>query len=364
MTRDDNDAILDIIQALRSTNSKMEKQVILAENKGFDAWYDYLLAVYNPFRTYGRSGDKDGDQDNLENLKLCRSLNAGISEVTINKVYDNLIPTASKMNKAYDYGKKPKPLSFPLWAGIKYDGNYVNIVVTDEGEKFYTSGGHEYSHPGHGMDLLEGFVYMAERIYGEGKLGDRRRCSLEGPKGAKVAKSDNHYKIFDCVTLSDFNTGQSVVGYEARRSFIPLKYRGEERHVDCMEELEAFLKEVVDAKLEGLVMKDPDWKWKDTKSRRITFAKWKKIPTADLICVDEIEGTGNAKGYLGSIRLRDSLDRHVNVGSGLTRDISYPCGNYVGRVVEISYEHINPSGTYIQPRVEGLREDKTIDDID
>jgi len=356
--------LLEIIEELRSSNSKLFKEALLRDHSDNQEWKDYLVEVYNPFITYGESGDKNYNQDNLTNLKLCRSLNAGITAVTINKAYPGLIPTASKMNKAYDYGKKAKELGFPLYAGLKYDGNYVNIITTEASVEFYTSGGHQYVHDNHDLDLPVGFVYMAERIHGLGKLGDRRGCALEGPKGAKFAKEANTYKIFDCVTLADFTEGISVAKYRDRQHLVPAAHKGEEKIFYNLEELEEWLDRLVDQGYEGIVMKQPDWFWKDTKSRKVEFAKWKKIPTADLVCVEEFEGEGNARGFLGSIRLRDSLGRYVNVGSGLARDIPYPCGSFVDRVVEISYEHINPKGTYIQPRVEGIREDKGIDDID
>lgn len=361
MHRDTQDAIFDIIQALRLNNSKLYKKEILRENYDFQPWLDYLVEVYNPFILYGKTGYKNGDQDDLENLKLCRSINAGVTAVTINKIYKNLIPTASKMNKAYDFGKKPKALDFPLWAAIKYDGNYVNIAVNDEGTKFFTSGGHEYTHDIE-LDLSPGFVYMAERIAGEGKLGDRRRCSLEGGVGAKYAKLENSYRIFDCVTLSDFHTGLAVAGYEDRRNFLPNENRADERKFTTMEDLEEWLNALVDIGYEGIVMKDPGWKWKDTKSRTAKFYKWKKRQTADLYCIEELEGEGNSQGIIGSIKLRDSMGRIVSVGSGLSLNGDLPFGSYVGNVVEIEYEHI--ADTYIQPTVVGIRHDKQKEDID
>ncbi len=354
--------ILGIIHELRATNSKLAKTQILVDHRHNQMWVDYLQEVYNPFITYGRTGNKNGDQDDLENLKLCRSLNAGITAVTINKVHGPIIPTASRMMKAYDYGKKPKEIPGPYYVGTKYDGNYVNIISSN-GLTFFTSGGHEYTHDTE-MRLPSGFVFAAERIAGDGLLGDRRRCSLEGPKGAKFAKPDNIYKIFDCIPISDFNNGGSDHPYSVRRKMIPEQHAGDERLVHTWGEVEAYLDSLVGVGGEGVVIKHPDMLWRDSKSRRADFCKWKKIPTADLLCVDEFEGEGNAQGFLGSIRLRDSLGRHVNVGSGLARDIPFPSGGYVGRVIEISYEHINPEGTYVQPRVERIRTDKEINDID
>ncbi len=356
--------MLSIINELRGTSSKLLKEVILRRHADNIEWKEYLLSVYNPFVTYGVTGDKNESQDDLENLKLCRSLNAGVTAVTINKVYPGLIPTASKMMKAYDYGKKPKPLNFPMYAGIKYDGNYVNIVVTPEDTRFYTSGGHEYSHWEVYLGLPAGFVYMAERIKGEGLLGDRRGCSLEGPKGSQFAKGENTYKIFDCVSLEDFELGSSSVPYQERRGRIPFEHAAGEIIINSIDDAEEWLDGLVSEGIEGLVLKSFDMKWRDSKSRRTDFVKWKKRQTADLLCIEEIEGEGNSKGIIGSLRLRDSLGREFNVGSGLSLNGDLPFGSYVGYVCEIEYEHINPAGTYIQPVVIGIRKDKEIDDID
>ena len=365
MTSTERIAILDIIQALRSDNSKLVKLRILGENWDYQPWLDYLEAVYDPFVVYGVSGDKNNHQDDLENLKLCRSVNAGITAVSINKAYPGLIPTASKMMKAYDYGKKPKALpGGGFWAGVKYDGNYVNIVnSTAGGRQFYTSGGHEYTHDIE-LHLKEGYVYMAERIHGDGKLGDRRRCSLEGPKGAKFAKIDNHYKIFDVVTIGDFNAGKAVADYDDRKSLIPTEYASEERWCDTLEEAEAWLDELISEGYEGIMMKQPNLYWRDSKSRKVDCCKWKKRLTADLYCIEEVEGEGNSQGIIGSIRLRDAAGLEFSVGSGLSLNGDLPFGSYVGNVVEIGYEHINPEGTYVQPVVVRIRHDKHKTDID
>ena len=366
MDNEEKVAILDIIQALRSTNSKLEKLRILNENGDYIPWLDYLVDVYDPFVTYGVSGNKNDLQDDLHNLQLCRSVNAGITAVSINKAYPNLIPSASKMMKAYDYGKKARPIPDEggFWVGVKYDGNYVNIVCSEAGGvQFYTSGGHQYTHEVK-LNLREGYVYTAERIHGEGKLGDRRRCSLEGPKGAKFAKIDNHYKIFDVVTIGDFNCDLAIEDYETRRTLIPPEYAGTERWCETLEEAEAWLDELIRLGYEGIMIKLGSLRWRNSKSRKVDCIKWKKRLTADLYCIEELEGVGNSQGIIGSIRLRDAAGLEFSVGSGLSLNGDLPFGSYINNVVEIGYEHINPEGTYVQPVVLGIRHDKSKNDID
>ena len=107
-------------------------------------------------------------------------------------------------------------------------------------------------------------MYLAERIEGEGKLGDRVKVALEGRVGAKYAKVSNTYIIHNEVLTIQ-----------------------------------------------------PDYLFRDTKSRTIDFCKYKKRPTADLLCIDVAEGEGKYDKMLGSLVLQDFEGRIVSAGSGL-----------------------------------------------
>jgi DNA ligase-1 len=123
------------------------------------------------------------------------------------------------------------------------------------------------------------------------------------------------------------------------------------------------LKEATSSGYEGIVMKNPMWEWKSTKSRTVDFCKWKRRPTADLLCISTTEGTGKYEGMIGALVLQDSKGRVVQVGSGLNDDdrLVEP-DNFIGNVVEIEYEQIME--TYIQPTFITIRLDKTKEDID
>ncbi|MCI4436886.1 MAG: hypothetical protein JHC33_08790 [Ignisphaera sp.] len=357
---------LEIIHKLRSNNSSTFKLAVLKAERTNHEWCSYLYDVYNPFILYGKSGDKNNLQDDLDNLKLCRSINAGVTAVTINKAYPNLIPAAGKVMKAYDYGKKRKPLTFPLYAGIKYDGHSVTVIPTEDEPTFYSSGGIVYEHDIN-LDLPVGFIFFAERIATLGKLGDRHGCSLEGSLGNKFAKPTNHYKIFDAVTTQEYNEGVSNRPYKERRNFLSNLCNGtgllaEEYLVKTQEDLELLMRTAIIDGWEGLVLKSLDMPWRDSKSRKIDFCKYKRRQTADLYCMEEIPGEGNSQNIIGSIKLVDNVGRIVNVGSGLSLNGDLPFGSYLHKVVEISYEHIHD--TYIQPVVICIRYDKDINDID
>lgn len=357
--------ILEIIHKLRQTGGANAKKVILFEHQDNDEWLAYLNEVYNPFILYGKTGDKTGGRDDLENLKLCRSIDAGVTEVTINKVYPGLIPTASKMMKAKD--NCVEAVKYPLWAGIKYDGNYTNIIVKDKKARFFSSGGHEYEvRDDHPFDGCADAIYLAERIWGPGKLGMRRKCNLKGSRPFQYSEGHN-FKVFDIISHVAFDADKATVPYRMRKGAVPIQVgienTAEERLIHNREELDAYSKEVVNAGYEGLVLKQPDMLWRNSTSRRMDFIKHKHRKTADLLCIEEIPGEGDLDGLIGSLKLVDSVGRIVNVGSGLD-DLSdrTEWGQFIGKVIEIEYEQI--MDTYVQGVYIDRRLDKTADQID
>ena len=97
--------------------------------------------------------------------------------------------------------------------------------------------------------------------------------------------------------------------------------------------------------------------------RRVnTAVKIKARPTADLRCIQVLEGEGKYAGMIGSLRLRDSEGREVDVGSGLSDADRDPANTvkFLAAIIEIKYEQI--LDTYIQPTFERIREDKNCPD--
>jgi len=293
---------------------------------------------------------------------------------------------STKINKALDVNKLhqehkkgkllKKELRFPLYAPIKYDGNYI-VVLVDRGQPtFHTSGGLEYTHTDE-QPMWQGLpdnAYFAERIWGEGKLGDRNRCNLKGSKSAQTSTGHN-YKVFGVVSLESYYDGHTTVPYDMMATtlidlFEPNDIAGIGKLIKTQEELDKYLDIVVKQGYEGIMCIAPKWKWADTKSRGVKFAKYKKRPTVDLLCVAVLAGTGKYEGMIGSLRLQDSSGRIVDVGSGMSDEDRTRGQYFVGKVVEMFYEQIHEGGTYIQPtfgsEYEGVlvREDKAKEDID
>jgi len=285
-----------------------------------------------------------------------------------------------KIQKSLDYNKLieqqkngkmlKKHLKFPLWAEIKYDGNATVVKKEVNGLlTFITSGGHIYDNDQptifHKDKTLPIGVYICERVGIHGKLGDRVNCALRGPKGNQTAHR-HKYIVHDFISLPDYEEGIGFTHFLARREFIGQNLDASNiadgKMIWGIEELEAYLKEVVSQGYEGLMLKDLDWYWKDTKSRTIECAKYKKRRTADLVCIGMVPGTGKYEGMIGSLILEDSQRRQVMVGSGLSDEQRASWHSYVGDVIEIEYEQI--IDTYIQPTFIQVRQDKTVEEID
>jgi len=284
----------------------------------------------------------------------------------------------TKIQKALDFNKLlsdqakgkllKKHLSFPLYAEIKMDGNYTVIIKDDNGLHYKTSGGHSYTTDKPTIfdtDVPHG-VYIVERIGTDGKLGDRTTCALRGSKGSQVAYG-HRYIIHDYLRSAEYHNGISTTEFYLRRKSLEDNFKDnhlvKSKIVNTRAELEEFLELVVGLGYEGLMLKDPNWLWKDTKSRTIECAKYKKRPTADLWCIGVTEGEGKYEGMIGALVLVDSQGREVSVGSGLNDDDrAVPPSYFINEVIEIDYEQI--IDTYIQPTFITIRLDKTKEEID
>lgn len=370
------DDILPIILEIRAVSATLDKATVLLKNKDNELWLRYLYAVYSPDVVYGVSGDKIGKSCDIQNLVLCRSIRAGISVTVINNVYSKMgiafIPKGAKIMKS-----KPANLSevtFPVIGQPKYDGHYTVIVSSVSGLAFYTSGGHAYTLPENHPQLadlrkLEPNVYFAERIT-TGLLGARRGVSLLGGRDNRRCKESNRFRIFEHVCYGEFQEGKSDRTFKERdeeltRLLAYTDLKAPSVELATLEDAERYLASLLADKYEGIIVRDPDVLWRDSKSRKMDCVKVKPRHTADLYCFGELEGnTEKTQGLIGSLQLKSSTGLRVNVSSGLSQEQRAFWGYFDGQVIEIAYEHKNPDGTYVQPVFIRVREDKAVTDID
>jgi len=374
--------IIDIIKQLRATSSTNAKEAILAAHKDNDEWKNYLIAVYNPYINYNKSGDKNELRDDLDNLKLCRSIDAGISAKTINKVYGNIIPTFGQQ-KALDYKnfKSKHSINFPCIAQYKYDGFSFTCVVHGNTPKFYTSNGHLFLIEESIFDNMQDGVYLGEMmgVGVEGKFGDRAKCGIQTTMRTNTAKgvknwSKPNFRIFEYLTLEEFYAGEAKSCYEDRWMYmfntnLDLEFdiadvTAEGKYCHNQEELDEFYVKALADGWEGIVIRQPCHKWHNDGKRTDSLVKRKDRHSADLLCFDWKEGNGKFKGMIGSLGLRDKKGRTVWVAPRTDADKIKDPDYYLGKVVEILYESMGANGSYNQPVFNGVRPDKTSEDID
>jgi len=276
--------------------------------------------------------------------------------------------------KDLDDVSKSKLLLNNYFLSKKFDGHYIQIHKINKSVRFFTSGGKEFAIPEIENELVtlnptSSFMIEAEYIGTSlGKLGDRTKVGklttyrTNFEKGLKTPfDSRERFKVFDIImaptipfcdrldcleTLSlgnylelvDNIKGLSIEDCEdIARDYVKLGYEG------------AYIKHYYHTYLPG---------------KRVNDAiKLKYRKTADLLCIDIIDGSGKYVGMIGSLVLQDSKGRIVAVGSGLDDNLRTKKKEYfLGKVIEFEYEQI--IDTYIQPTFIRVREDKCVKDID
>jgi len=291
-----------------------------------------------------------------------------------------------KQYKGKDLDKIPasKLLTKDYIAGIKYDGNYVQIHKIGDKVTFYTSSGKPFYLEDVAEDLVKfndglDFIIEAEYIANtDGKLGSRGKCTTttyrtNSSKGILNRCKDNKFKAFDLLYLArsgnvvydckvDDNTFEDRIDYfhyygidlGLNIDLVEFKYMS-------LKEAKAKARELCNEGFEGLFLFHQTHTWAD-KGRSNLAVKLKMRPTADLLCIGTTEGEGKYAGMIGSLVLVDAYSREVSVGSGLC-DIARQANpsEYVNKIIEIEYEQI--LDTYIQPTYVGIRADKSMGDM-
>jgi ATP-dependent DNA ligase len=268
--------------------------------------------------------------------------------------------------KMLDKVSVSKLLQGPYYISIKYDGNYCQIHKKGKDITIYTSGnkpiklndlGYELAKYNEGKDFILECEFIGET---EGKLGDRTKCGIMTTWRTRTAKglqsncNNNRFKVFDIID-------ENLTFQERLRKLNSITLpdslsKVEHKLVPTLDNAKLELPEVTKAGYEGIYLKHIKHMYRPGK--RVNDAvKLKGRPTADLICIDVLEGEGKYEGMIGSLVLADKSGRVVKVGSGLddsdrTKDKAY----FLDKIIEIEYEQI--IDTYIQPTYVCIRDDK------
>lgn len=407
--------MLKVFEELLSTNSPLLKVSIL---KKYDCHQlrKVLVAAYHPYKVYGigkaslehRMGLCMIDAwpteaeyrllDDLANRKLTghaairafdscnrlldfiatKDLRCGISVGLIEQAFPKLIPKFKiQRAKEVPYDKH----KYPMNGELKYNGcRLLAIVHSEQDITFKTSSGKLVPLP----RLKEVFknaapgVYDGELISLSGSKHDRQSVTgmiNSAMRGGNIVETNLRFAIFDYLTLSSWVLQRCSLPWIERRkslqaNIIPLEVYGyahvvESVSVNSAEEAQNLYQTKIAEGYEGLILKRPDHKYRFT--RTTDWIKLKETRTADLECINYMEGSGKYEGMIGSLICEGVVEGKavtVSVGSGLSdADRSKPGEDYMYSIVEIKYNEVIPdkSGTgwtLFLPRFNIVRIDK------
>ena len=390
--------VKEIFDQLQATNSKLEKQRIIRENKDNMQFTDTLVFLLSPYVLTGMSERKinkkvgavrgvitswenaveylsthntgtDHDialiQDFIVNQPedmqdfykglITKSIKLGCDAKIINDVIPNLIPTFSVQ---LGTPREKCKIKTGEWFSLsqKLNGNRCVFV----NGKMMSRQGKEFTGLDHILSDIKKIVADSIVLDGElvGKNEEGLSDSANFQKSTGIANSKDADKtslkfvIFDTLPLDEFQQGKSEYTYKIRRQLLlQLKEMIEKHNLQNIEVVQMFY--------EGIDQTDID-KWLDYceehdyegcmvnldspyECRRVkSLQKVKAFKDIDLMCISVNEATtGKYKGTLGSITCKYK-NGTVDVGSGFSdeqRDYYFNNSNeIVGKIVTVKYK--------------------------
>lgn len=275
---------------------------------------------------------------------LIKDMRAGFSETTVNKVVKKLkrpeytIPVFS-CQLAEPADSHSNLMKGTVICDPKYDGtraivflNYLNHTVT-----IYSRNGKVFKNFGHIEEGLEPLIDVFGRdtiLDGEIISSSFQELMKQVHRKTDVNATDAKLIVFDCLPAVEFQAGKSVMRQKTRLNFLKgfknaISDTGVAEVVDSKEfnlddpaskaEFNKWAESVVEAGLEGVMVKNPDAIYEC--KRTTAWLKIKPSITIDLEVVEVEEGTGRNKGRAGAL-VCEGADNgrkiRVNVGSGLS----------------------------------------------
>ncbi len=398
-----------IIKELQNASGSNAKTAILEANKDNELLKVYLKALYDPSISYyqtrlpkidkstpiGTLGSElinwfiaelggrkvtgslavkclketlenvDTQSQELIELLIKRSIGAGVGDTMILKVFPDLyfIPPYQRCSlmdaKVKDRFSKLKT----FFVQEKLDGSFCYLVkeagkapeaITRAGSKYPTEFAEKLA-----VGLPDGFVVVGELlVYGEAatlgvpldrKTGNGVLNSVL--KGCEVG--DNlgfEMTAWDCLTAEAFKSHKSTSKYYQRLNLlenvlktVPNIRAVHTEEVNSLEEAYQVYSGFTAEGKEGAVIKTTDFLWRDGTSR--DCIKLKIEFEVDLEVIGWTEGTGKAKGMLGSLTVASS-DRLLvsDLGTGFSdMDREDWWGNrnlYIGKIITVKANDI------------------------
>ena len=392
--------IIDILNELASTSSRLEKEAILKREVNNELLKKVFFLAYDPFTQFyqrkipayeknntahaaslesmlpslndlsSRSVTGNAAIDRLTSILevVCgaesevieriikKDLKCGASESTANKIWPGLIHEYPCMLCTPFDQKIVDKFSFPAYAQLKMDGMRFNAIVKDgkcefrsrngkeiqllgylEMEFLTLSGGQDVVFDGELLVMVEGSIL--DRQTGNGILNKAVKGTISSSEAQLVCAT-----VWDVIDYETFKIGKGKLSYQTRFSVLesmslPRKVRlVESRVVASFEEAQKIFEEYLAQGQEGIILKDMSGVWEDKRVK--TQVKFKAELDCDLKIVGIQPGTGKYEGLVGAL-LCESEDGiiKVDVGSGLS-DIDrkdFTKNSPVGKIAAVVY---------------------------
>lgn len=270
-----------------------------------------------------------------------KDLKCGLSEVTINKVCENIIKTYD-VALASKFDPKKHTLDSDWVIEQKYDGVRCNVINKDGIIKCYSRQGKEITTLGKLVDELQGRLFNNTVLDGEICLVDEN--GLESFQGImKEIKRKNHtiqnplLLVFDMLTLEEFENKKSTTKYTDRVERLKEWYNLQNwntqnkvaKHLSIVnyeryspEALERWNQRVKEYNWEGLMFRK-DVGYEGKRSQNLLKYKMFVDEEFKVIGVEEGDAQELINGVMHKIKCVGSLiieykGNKVNVGTGLS----------------------------------------------
>jgi hypothetical protein len=391
--------ILDILNEISSTSSRLEKEAILRREAGNDTLKKVFFLAYDPFTqfyqrkipSYMPTKDNQADTldpvlDSLQALSsrqvtgnaaiefltkllssltkddakvlervVSKDLKCGASESTANKIWPELIHEYPCMLCTPFDEKLVSKFKWPAMVQLKMDGMRFNAIVKNGACEFRSRNGKEINILGR---LEQRFITLADgkdtvfdgelivvdeheeildRQTGNGILNKAVKGTINDAEASRVRAT-----VWDVIPYEDFQKGICDVNYHIRFMLLqsmPLdnKYIRlvEYKIVSSIEDARVIFNDYLAQGQEGIILKDLSGKWENKRVK--TQVKFKAELECDLKIIAVQPGTGKYEGMVGAYACEseDGIVR-AEVGSGFS-DEARKNFDVIGKIAAVKY---------------------------
>jgi DNA ligase 1 len=393
--------VLHIINQIKATSSRNEKEAILKQHKNNEALRKILDAALNPYIVFGigekklkkfvnkATGKENKFNDLFEVIEYLKVHNTGTDhdvkmvaeflnaqdDEELKKLYKEVITktlkigaTAKSINKAFgekfipefnvmlakkfeDEEHKVKGKEFAITE--KLDGMRTIMIVENGNVIFFSRQGQPITGL---VEIVRDAVFLPDNVY-DGELlianADDYKDREVLQETLKIARKDGEKRglvlhLFDMIPINEFKEGKSKATYRKRKEeLVSIIEKLNSPYIKVVPNLYVgkdldvipkLLEEMNRKGKEGLMLNVSDGKYQC--KRTDVLLKIKSMNTMDCRVIGFEEGTGKNKGKLGAL-IVDYKGFELRVGSGFTdEDREYIWNNkdeFLNAIVEIQY---------------------------